>query len=227
MIWITPDLYGPGQRALRIALARFVDRLETASAEAESLPALESAWTTVIELVEAQGSSEAACLHPMLRLRAPAFAERLDRQHGRLERSAGAICRVLASLRDIETAAARQKAIRETCRLAASFLADCEQHHREERQGALPVLLDAFPPPALHAAARALAATVPSIEDGLDHRRADPSAGSNFFAHARRSLERAARGARPSVEHRAHATRAPRRDRRPVTGVTDGRDGTK
>lgn len=227
MIWITPDLYGPGQRALRIALARFVDRLETASAEAESLPALESAWTTVIELVEAQGSSEAACLHPMLRLRAPAFAERLDRQHGRLERSAGAISRVLASLHDIESDAARQKAIRETCRLAASFLADCEQHQREERQGVLPVLLDAFPPPALHAAARALAATAPSIEDGLDHQRADPSTGSNFFAHARRSLERAARGARPNVEHRAHATRAPRRDRRPVTGVTDGRDGTK
>ncbi|MBB3932960.1 hypothetical protein GGR25_004024 [Kaistia hirudinis] len=227
MIWITPDLYGPGQRALRIALARFVDRLETASAEAESVPALACAWTTVIELVEAQGSSEAACLHPMLRLRAPAFAERLDRQHGRLERSAGAISRVLASLRDIETDAARQKAIRETCRLAATFLADCEQHQREERQGALPVLLDAFPPPALHAAARALAATAPSIEDGQDHQRADPSAGSNFFAHARRSLERAARGARPSVEHRAHVTRAPRRDRRPVTGVTDGRDGTK
>ena len=216
MIWITPDLYGPGQRALRIALARFVDRLESACTEAESVPALECAWTTVIELVEAQGSSEAACLHPMLRLRAPAFAERLDRQHSRLERSAGAICRVLASLRDIETAAARQKAIRETYRLAASFLADCEQHQREERQGALPVLLDAFPPPALHAAARALAATAPSIEDGRDaqalyHRRADPSAGSNFFAHARRSLERAARGARASVEHRAHASRAPRR----------------
>ncbi|MBN9019479.1 MAG: hypothetical protein J0H11_18855 [Rhizobiales bacterium] len=227
MIWITPDLYGPGQRALRIALARFVDRLESASAEAESVPALASAWTTVIELIEVQGSSEAACLHPMLRLRAPAFAERLDRQHGRLERSAGSICRVLASLRDIETDAARQKAIRETCRLATSFLADCEQHQREERQGAWPVLLDAFPPPALHAAARALAATTPSIEDGLDQRRADPSAGSNFFAHARRSLERAARGARPSAEHRAHATRAPRRDRRPVTGVTDGRDGTK
>lgn len=219
MIWIAPDLYGPGQRALRIALARFVDRLDPASADADSIRALERAWSAVIELVETQGSSEAACLHPMLRLRSPALAERLDRQHARLERSGGAISRLLATLRDTEADAARQQAIRDACRLAASFLAECEQHQHDERQGALPTLLEAFPPPALHAAARALAASAPSTEaavDALSLDRLHPGAstGSNFFAHARRSLERAARGSRRRAEHNAHVT-----SRQPRTGT--------
>lgn len=233
MIWIAPDLYGPGQQALRIALARFVDRLDPACSDTEAVQSLECAWTVVIELVEAQGSSEAACLHPMLRLRSPALAERLDRQHARLERSGGAISRLLATLRDTEADAARQQAIRDACRLAASFLAECEQHQHDERQGALPTLLEAFPPPALHAAARALAATAPPLEDAAgasstDRLHAGESRGANFFAHARRSLERAARGSRRRAEHKAQGGKvATRQDCGPVTGVTDGRGGTK
>lgn len=215
MIWITPDLYGPGHRALHIMLARFVDQLDPACAEEKSIEALQDAWVEVIELAEAQGSGESACLHPMLRINAPETAERLDRQHARLERIGGAISRQVAVLRDWEDTGGRRQAMRDLCRLAASFLAACEQHQRDERHCALPALLDAFPPPALHAAAQALAAASPSIEadagpSPIGRPGSGCSRGSNFFAHARLSLERAARGPGRKAESKAHAARAPR-----------------
>ncbi|PPE80736.1 hypothetical protein C3941_05320 [Kaistia algarum] len=151
-----PDLYGSSHIALRRRLAWLISAISAADDAASD--GANAALNHFADFVDSQGESEAACLQPMLRIADPTTADRLDRQHGKMETRIAEIMRGIVARRAAPDSA-RGEAHRAVLRSTAALIADCRRHQTDEERVATPALANHFHPMALFAAERAIHST--------------------------------------------------------------------
>ncbi len=142
----SPDLYAFIHKTLRLGLSELLIRIgNTDPCDLDAWSRVEVEGHALHDLLLSHSRHEDEFVHPLIRTAAPAVAETLDADHGRLDADVRRMGKALGDLRDVTDPAVRAARARELYLDLSGFVAAYFRHLLVEETQAMPALNRHFP----------------------------------------------------------------------------------